>query len=111
MVEFALVLPLLVMLIFGMIEFGDAYNKQIALQAAAREGARELALGHDDEVAGTIDAAAPSVDAITIVDTVGCEAGSDDAARVEISAPIEIGILFLNTTQTLHATGVMRCGL
>ena len=32
------------MLLMGIIEFGRAYNTQISIQAAAREGARELAL-------------------------------------------------------------------
>ena len=50
MVEFALILPLLLMLLMGIIEFGRAYNTQVSIQAAAREGARELALGHDAEV-------------------------------------------------------------
>src|SRR5215469_14940436 len=43
-VEFALLLPLLVMLIFGMIDFGRAINAQITITQAAREGARVLAL-------------------------------------------------------------------
>jgi Flp pilus assembly pilin Flp len=44
-VEFALLLPLLVLLIFGMIDFGRAINAQITITQAAREGARALALG------------------------------------------------------------------
>ncbi len=47
MVEFAIILPLLLMLLMGIIEFGRAYNTQISIQAAAREGARELALRHE----------------------------------------------------------------
>ena len=44
MVEFAMILPLLLMLVVGIIEFGQAYNIQVSIQAAAHEGARELAL-------------------------------------------------------------------
>src|SRR5262245_20064217 len=43
-VEFALVLPLLVILIFGIIDFGRMLNAKITLTEAAREGARATAL-------------------------------------------------------------------
>ena len=62
MVEFAIVLPLLLMLLMGIIEFGRAYNTQISIQAAAREGARELALHKSSsDVDARVRAAAPSV--------------------------------------------------
>lgn len=41
-VEFALVVPLLLTLLFGIIEFGTAYNAQILVTNAAREAARHL---------------------------------------------------------------------
>ena len=44
MVEFAIILPLLVIVVFGIIEFGRAYNTKITLTHAAREGVREYAL-------------------------------------------------------------------
>lgn len=40
LVEFALVLPILLILILGMIEFGWILNGKITLTSAAREGAR-----------------------------------------------------------------------
>ena len=40
LVEFALVLPILIALILGMVEFGWILNGQITLTSAAREGAR-----------------------------------------------------------------------
>src|SRR5436190_13636937 len=43
-VEFAIVLPLLILLVFGIVEFSIAYNRQQGLHAAAREGARVAAL-------------------------------------------------------------------
>jgi len=39
-VEMALVLPLLLFVLFGLIDFGRAYSAQIQLSAAAREGVR-----------------------------------------------------------------------
>lgn len=44
-VEMALVLPLIVFLVFGIIDFGRMFNAQITLTEAAREGARAVALG------------------------------------------------------------------
>ena len=46
-VELALVLPILLVLVFGIVDFGRAYNAQISLTQAAREGARVRALGGD----------------------------------------------------------------
>lgn len=44
-VEFALLLPLLLLIVFGLIDFGRALNAQVTLTQAAREGARLDALG------------------------------------------------------------------
>ncbi len=45
MVEFAIVLPLLLLLVTGIIQFGLMFNKYITLTDAVRSGARTLALG------------------------------------------------------------------
>ena len=44
-VEFALVLPLLLGLLFGIIEFGLLFKDQLSIQQAAREGVRTAAVG------------------------------------------------------------------
>lgn len=46
LVEFALVLPLLMLFVFGVIEFGGTYNNFISLRNGVREGAR-LAVVND----------------------------------------------------------------
>jgi hypothetical protein len=43
--EFAIVVPLLLVLIIGMLEFGLMYQAQLAVTHAAREGARLAAVG------------------------------------------------------------------
>ena len=44
MTEFAIVLPVLVLLVFGVIQFGIAFNNYLALTDAARAGARKAAV-------------------------------------------------------------------
>jgi len=44
-VEFALVLPLLLLLVCGIIEFSFVFNRYISVTNVAREGVRELSLG------------------------------------------------------------------
>ena len=43
-VEMAIVLPILILLVFGIIEWSIYFNRLQGLQAAAREGARVAAL-------------------------------------------------------------------
>lgn len=45
LVEFALVLPLLLVLVFGIVDFGRAFQSSITLTNATREGARLGATG------------------------------------------------------------------
>ena len=47
-VEFAFLLPLLVLLLFGFIQFGIALNTRIQATNAAREAARAAVVGIDD---------------------------------------------------------------
>ena len=47
MVEFALILPLLVLLLFGVIEFGNTYSQVLDVRHAAREGSRLAAVNYN----------------------------------------------------------------
>jgi Flp pilus assembly protein TadG len=47
LVEFALVIPLLLLLVFGIIEFGRVYHAQLVVTSAAREGARKATVDDD----------------------------------------------------------------
>jgi Flp pilus assembly protein TadG len=44
-VEFAMVLPLLVAIICGIIDFGSVYNDYLSARSGTRDGARQAALG------------------------------------------------------------------
>ncbi|WP_347108277.1 TadE family protein [Paenarthrobacter sp. S56] len=50
-VEFALLAPVLVLLVLGIMEFGRAYNAQVSLSNAAREGVRVMAISNDASAA------------------------------------------------------------
>ena len=110
-IEFALVAPLLLMLIFGAIQFGRAYNAKIELTAAVREGVRVLALDTGDPETVTKDAA-PGLDPASItVDTSTDPCTAGEQAWVEASYPFDLNIPFWgNEAITIVAKGVMRCG-
>jgi hypothetical protein len=46
LVEFALILPLILFLVFGIIEFGTVYSSQISVRQGVREGARQGAVAN-----------------------------------------------------------------
>lgn len=61
-VEFAIVAPVLVMLLLGIMEFSRAYNAQASLSAAAREGVRVVAItGNQTAARSAAKAAAVSL--------------------------------------------------
>lgn len=111
LVEFALVLSLLVMITFGIIEFGRAYNTQVTLTHATREGVRVLAITGDSTAAVTATRnAAPNLASGSItVFTDACNPGYPTEVRA--SYPLTYDIPFFGSkTITLDATAVMRCG-
>jgi Flp pilus assembly protein TadG len=117
-VEFALLLPLLLLIVFGIIDFGRAINAQITITQAAREGARAMALGQPDWQTRTQAAAIglnlPLGDvtdpAGTCPATGGAAAGDDAKVQVTYSFSFvtPISIIF-GSTKTLTAEGVMPC--
>jgi len=49
MVELALVLPVLLLLVFGIVEFGRIFSTQLLVTSCAREAVREAVVGAGDE--------------------------------------------------------------
>jgi len=117
-VEFALVLPLLVLLVAGIAEFGRAYYLQTTLSGAAREGVRVMALRNDAGLARAAVRNAAGSLALTdaqIAVTPGTGACLSTAtaqpnARVQItySTPYASGLF--GAKLDLKGEGVMRCG-
>jgi Flp pilus assembly protein TadG len=100
MTEFALVLPLLVLLLFGVVQFGIAFNNYLMLTDAVRAGARKgtVARHMTDPVAAVeqqVRAAGTDLDPddldITVTST--WEQGSD--LTVSATYPYSISLLGL----------------
>lgn len=59
-VEFALIMPLIILILFGIFEFGRIFYSYIVITNSAREGARIGAVGKpDDEIIARIRETAP----------------------------------------------------
>jgi len=115
-VEFALVVPLLLLLVVGIAQFGRAYNISTTLSAAAREGARAMALQNSTTAARTAaQTAAPGLglSAGQISVTPGTcptsSTGSTTLVTVTITYPMTFATRLLGPPVTLRGTGVMRC--
>ena len=121
-VEFALVLPLLLLILFGIIDFGRMLNAQITVNEAAREGARAMALY--DATAGTdrAELATKQLPGATskVISSCPTNPGPNDNAVMEVSydftfvTPLgAIGSLLGGTGKFDHtlltSRGVMPC--
>ena len=115
-VEFALVLPLLVAMVFGIIDFSRIFNAEIQLSQAAREGVRLAAIGTPtyttDQAVARARLAAPRpgfTDAEVTVPTVTmctADSGPTSTATVVVTFHFD-GILW---DHDLEQKAVMRCG-
>lgn len=113
MVETAMVLPILLILIFGMIDFGRAFNAWITVTNAAREGARVAATRQDaTAINARIDAAMGSLDYPSpVLSNVGGVSGSAVSVTVETTVDIMtplIGDIIGGGSVTLSETTTMR---
>ena len=82
-VEFALLLPVLLLLVFGIIDFGRALNAQITLTQGAREGARLAAVGQPN-VVGRTQAAAAGLNPVAVTVT-ACPPGAGPGAEAAVT--------------------------
>lgn len=128
--EAALILPIFLVLVLGIFEFGRAFNIQVSLSEAARESARYTAVhgtkaGFTAEAAQAVGvAAAPSVGlnpanvGISYENSDGtaaaeCGAGVNAVSTVVFPTEFLTGLDKLIDTDkpfTLTGRGVMRCG-
>jgi len=119
-VEMAIVLPVLVLLAFGIIDFGRMLNAQIQLSQAAREGVRLAALAGGSgytaaDVSARVAQAAPNpgfgpaAASVSGVALCAATAAPTDAATVIVAYEFR-GIFFLAGGVSLEQKAVMRCG-
>ena len=121
-VEMAIVLPLLLLILLGIIEFGRVFNVQVSLTQAAREGARYAAIHHGEpglDVQGTALAAAPALSGLSVSVTdnaSSCTSGSNVQVQTRVALPSLTGFLdagFFGAPGifplSMTGVGVMRC--
>lgn len=121
-VEFALILPVLALILFGVLEFGRVWSQYQVFQGAAREGARCAAVASTSDCVVQTEinqAAAPygPVPNATITvlggggDANGCtDADTGKDVQVSWAQPLEVNIPFwsdFSVTPTIKA--VFRC--
>lgn len=115
-VEFALVVPILLLIIVGIVEFSRIYNVQITLNQAAREGARSMAISNNVTTAQSqAVTAAPGLSPALSASNVGitpatgsCTGGAEANATITYTLTTLTG--FFGHSVTLTGKGAMRCG-
>ena len=97
-VEFAFIVPLLLVLVLGIAEFGHAFQVQGTLSAAVRDASPTL----DPPVTNA---------QITVTPQTGCPLNSTTTqnVRVTIAYPMPFLTGFFGADIDLTGTGVMRC--
>lgn len=111
LVEMAIILPVLLLLVFGLVEFARAFNTKAVVTHASREGVRVLAITRDAGEAATAarDASVPLDPALVGVSSTGCTPG--EPTSVTVTYPFEWLMPMIGSgTLTISTTAVMRCG-
>jgi Flp pilus assembly protein TadG len=101
LVEFALVMPILLILIMAVIDFGRAWNLHQTITDAAREGARQAVIFNDDVtqdsavamVEGVIAASGFDPGLATIGFPDGFKTGRGEQTTVTVEMPYRFGFL------------------
>lgn len=107
--EFVLVAPFLIALIFSLANFGIFFAKKVEVESAARDAARTLALSPGMTPA----AAVPSGMTLDTTKTnVGCVEGDTTSdARINLASDYTFSIPGIPIgTKTIRVEGKMRCG-
>lgn len=113
-VEFALVVPLLLLLVIGIIQFGRIYSLQIQLSGAANAGARYLAV-HPGDPAGARDRTRGAATNLALTDaeiavtaTTPCTGTSEVSVVASRVFVFDLPLL-PHPDITLNGRGVMPC--
>jgi Flp pilus assembly protein TadG len=117
LVEIAIVLPILILIVMGIIEFGLLFNNYIIIANASREGARKAALGGtDSEIIQVIENMTTTLELSNMNIYIspsfnsrrhGTQAKVEVAYRASLITPV-IGKFFPGGEARLTATSIMR---
>jgi Flp pilus assembly protein TadG len=112
-VEFALVLPLVLLLVLALLEVGLLVKDRLVLEGSARAGAREAAVYTDDAaVRQAVLDAAPSIDTDAIDVVVTREGSAGTAVTVAVDYHAAVNVPFVDwlfpAVVDLSASAVMR---
>lgn len=114
LVEFALVAPLLFLILFGIIQFGIAFMNSVALTDAVRAGARKAAVSRSaaDPTQATKTAvlgAANDLDQSKVSINVTSDWVSGDTVTVDATYPYQINLLgIVVASGNLHSSTTER---
>lgn len=112
MAELAVVLPVLLMILFGIIELGIAFSRAQAVEAGARRGARLGSLTTSDEtdISDRVnDTLGFTADSITVAEG-PCAGREGDKITVTVEHLHQIQIPFVGTfDRNLTSSAVFRC--
>ncbi|MHB8841737.1 MAG: TadE/TadG family type IV pilus assembly protein [Candidatus Aquicultor sp.] len=105
-VEFAIILPVLILILFGILEFGLTYRDYLAITHAAREGARMAAVGEYSEAEIRQRAYPVSPSSISIgYPGGGAEHGEPVEVQVTLDRPLNIPLF---DVKTVHLSSKAR---
>ena len=91
-VEIALILPVILLILFGIIQFGIIFNADLIITNASREGAREAAVGvSDTEIVNTIKASMATLDEEFVNITIS-PSSSSRVTGAQVSVQIDYNI-------------------
>lgn len=96
MVELALIMPIMILMLMGIFEFGRLFNAHFTVTHAAREGARLAAVGASDEnIRNRVRESASTLIQENIHVTVSPAEGSrirGNSVRVEVRYPVPLSM-------------------
>ncbi len=110
-VELALVLPLLLFLLLGMVDFGRIMNAYLITNQASREGVRQAAVGKTDtEITYTVEQTAASLDSSTMqINIQPQQSERKRGAVAQVTVSCEIGIITPLISQVVSNPFIVEC--
>ncbi len=116
LVEMALILPVLLLLIFGIIEFGRIFNAYLIVTNAAREGARAGIVGGSDlKIYQTVEGSAATLDTLQLtVDVTPSSAYRVRGAALTVAVDYPVAIYtpvisnIVGNPYIVHGSSTMR---